>query len=1271
MPGTAPSFADMIAAAVDDGYGFVPLLGAGISAASGIPPGQQLRAVLFPYLCQAISRKWSPADGSWPPSLPQVPWPNGYKTWFRKRLAEWAGWANKGAKGPTLDYLLESIGAYADWRFMLHFLSRIRWDGKPGNEELRAGAPDQAVIDMAFAHLTAGKHPNLGHLMLAHLADGLRVRTILTTNFDDLVERSFATLHTGLERFDVHVNASLPGSQIVRSTRSVVKLHGGRYGLRADMTLDILPAPAEQNAFAGYFAADPRQATGPAAKHALVMGVSGQDRRTMALLAQAMTKVTNMKVFWACHDPDACRPKDGAPNEIVKRLRDAQRELGCVIKTSNVHVAHVPDLSLFLFGLYQRRHYALPPAGVAYSAIARVAPYAPGTPAPDGLVQMESPTNEQRAKQRKQLVDWVKKRTWTPTGRVAHPLKAVSAGAGLTIVASEVFRDRDLQKDYECVWLDLAQYRRTQDFRVGLLEVLADRLGKRHDLGQPPGTVRDESFGVYMRELIAPPLKPFLVFVNGREPIGSCAGWFAPGLNQPPRDKDRKFWDCIRELAAGANESVQAWVRFVVLYRNRGDAALVAETGDGVPLGPPQGTDWERLDIKEGCLTETTAQIVHRALEWIQDGDTPRDGDTLEVGDTAQRARFVGSLTLFRRSRHAAALSSWALLRAPNAGHRPGTKGDPSLDNDQKRAEMGNLWLKALEQRSVVRRKDGGFVWMYQDVRRDLRKALEQEWPGVIAYERPFCHQGIADWYAKLFRSSEDPLAALESLYHRLCAYKWAAARRWKAQGGDLPRPSFLLSTLQEANDIVYQARDAILARGHLDCAEELPKAIGDLLRRHRATGAVRALGRQLCQRSWQLLADLYRRKADYDQALRAVDAWGKLRQDSTLGDLEQRYAKARCLTGLRSYEKAEKEFQCVLAKLGLKLRSNASTRAPDWVASLRRRAAAWVLPQGRQFRSQPQIQLAIRVLVRYLFLRLLRAQAQRLRFSGTGGRRDGAAKSHKMFRSAEGMYVIVTTLLRFVNEPDFVTRQNVHVRTLYGVMLANIQCPYEAHRRLSEAAAYLARWPNHTTSVAWAVIDLRRAETYLRQSEAALPALIQAWPVTQCDADVDASRRALAFVEDADAALDRAHHRLLGNREYVWWWTLLYELQMTVCLYRRRLLRAPDAIQDGGCGACRRCAGGDDLPRYLIKHGQRLVWQDVARFARLIELYAALQVSRHPLAGPDVVAELRRLLAELTTMYHLRRGFRELTGKKSRRPLDPNLKAYVQQVIRLNPILL
>ena len=243
------------------GFGLIPLVGAGFSAPSGIPLVQQLKAYLHRCICVALGaeekgmRPWNPRVDNWPPFVDRdrpepIDWQRlVYAEFDRRRLANPAD--------PELQVLQEGFGAMAEWRTSLLFLSRLVRDlpsgsASAGEHHLRLDVPKQELIDACFREVMRGKHPSLTHHMLSALSGLLRIDIVLSTNFDDLLERAFKNTGNDLEAFEVHLGSSLPDWSAVSRVRALVKLHGSQYSMRADYSLDGQPSEIDKKRFLEY-----------------------------------------------------------------------------------------------------------------------------------------------------------------------------------------------------------------------------------------------------------------------------------------------------------------------------------------------------------------------------------------------------------------------------------------------------------------------------------------------------------------------------------------------------------------------------------------------------------------------------------------------------------------------------------------------------------------------------------------------------------------------------------------------------------------------------------------------------------------------------------------------------------------------------------------------------------------------------------------------------------------------------------------------------------
>jgi len=115
------------------GFGFIPLVGNGLSVKSGIPVMRELEAYLARCVFAAVTHKcadrwsrWNPHEAAWPPF--RESWPGLTDKDADLRLYE--NWLKpvegKQLSSQTKQIRREAFGAASEWRSALQFLSRLR-----------------------------------------------------------------------------------------------------------------------------------------------------------------------------------------------------------------------------------------------------------------------------------------------------------------------------------------------------------------------------------------------------------------------------------------------------------------------------------------------------------------------------------------------------------------------------------------------------------------------------------------------------------------------------------------------------------------------------------------------------------------------------------------------------------------------------------------------------------------------------------------------------------------------------------------------------------------------------------------------------------------------------------------------------------------------------------------------------------------------------------------------------------------------------------------
>ncbi len=1123
-----------IAEDVATGARFVPLLGAGFSAEAGIPTATELRTFLRFCIRKVLDERWCPRSDRWPELA------DAYQKRYEDDDLEVP--VNLPMQARPLAYA--ASGTRGDWREMLRFLARVERDP---DGAITLGAHSEAVVDAAFVHVTAGRTPTLSHAMLAHLTDPLRIRTVLTTNFDSLVESAFERMAMPLQVFDVHLKAGLPSGRLVLASRSIVKLHGTRFGLRADETLDGPPSREDEAAFISYLQAGGAEDMKDSRVRLLVMGASGYEPRTLCLLAAAMRALAQrLAIYWICY-------RDSEPADVRKLLAAT---LGT--KDLPIKIAVERSLGRFLLETYQRAVLSLPPAGADFEA------FPPRAPLPyAGTAAFDPKRLSEAATRLKKVVEQSRTKLIAVGGR--RP-------SGISTVAARVFDE--MCTETHSLWFDLDVYRDPSHFYAALVHEVAVTVAERVRMPLLPEydwkSCRSDLVGLARNSA-----RRFVIWVNGRDGLGDGAS-FNPDASRSR--KWRELWDHLVQISHGDSHGDYP-MTFVVLWGkgNLPSPRLPAEL-------------YESFDVDPPIVRQKRAAVLKAILACIrQRADAP----------DLPMLRFVYALLLMQRPRYPAVTWSWALLKAPQRGRSEGG------DNDEERYRTARDILHWLAHEvNLGRYQAGGGFWIHRDVRTDVRRGLERAFARDTRELAVECHQGLADWYVKLFRASNDPTAALESIFHRLsCAQ---AAR-------SLGRPVFgekmEVTSLLEAVQTIELARERILAGGFYGHFKEVVREVATVGRR---IGAVAAL----VQRRLDAVQLEYARDVGhFEDALPKTARAAEGHRDTLV--------RTASLIGLRAYQKAAEEMRQLLAALqldGVPVMTAQGEAALGYGgrASGRGRGAMSatkeLIPHLRDVahkwsrrKEEATLQLAIRALRRNMFFLMLNAQLCQLT--------DHVAAGRLLLLATEGNYVVATTIMRYCSDHAFLQEENANVRCHAGVMLGNLGRFHEAHRRLNEAWAYLLRAARARRTLLGAIIDLRRAEVYLLQVERA-----------RLDRQPEA---AYALLEEARTALSRAANRWRNEPARTWWRTLGCELALRVTRAQLEIRQANGEERPWAAREARQEQAWREL-----KEGVRLVRADVYRMARLTDLWleiaarAGWEAHRQELRLDwDSVAEARQRL--------------------------------------------
>lgn len=165
---------------------------------------------------------------------------------------------------------------------------------------------DQA--DVLFHQLCAGRRPTLGHRYLAFLVKLLSIRMLFTFNFDELIERALTGEGVTHQTFAMEHGRGLPHPDLVRDVLAVVKLHGSSHSLLLDQRLDHPLDDAYKKRFTQLTGRQPL---------ILVLGCSGGDGRLLDLIHHAVV-AAEAEVCWIHFEKPAPTPVGDIRTRVSK-----------------------------------------------------------------------------------------------------------------------------------------------------------------------------------------------------------------------------------------------------------------------------------------------------------------------------------------------------------------------------------------------------------------------------------------------------------------------------------------------------------------------------------------------------------------------------------------------------------------------------------------------------------------------------------------------------------------------------------------------------------------------------------------------------------------------------------------------------------------------------------------------------------------------------------------------------------------------------------------
>lgn len=1201
-------------------------------------------------------------------------WRNHYGNEVKRALTEERFCPNRAhpSEREILDY---GISCLADWRATLNFLARLKVDrGADGQVTLALSKkPELRLVDSFSTHLGLGKKPNLNHMMVVHLSRMLRMQVLFTTNFDTLLEDAFVSARQPLQVIPVSLKGDLPDPASVWARRTLLKLHGTLHETRADWSLDETPSRRDVGAFIEYLRArDAGLEVGGvsrhrrSSRHLLVLGFAGMDVRVIDYLRAALVWYPDLHIFWVANSdrtkPDELREKLG--------LEESKDRL---LFTVTAHT------DLLLYELYQRLGKYLPPSGFSYQ-------FSLNVPA------------------------WVEKSEKGNYTRLLHDalelrepgmILGLKAGTGAEIDEARVLRfdsgvsaSENIGRLYahavgrrkNCMWLELEDFKSAAAVGTVILHNIAYRLGlfnREHvDLTLACEELehgRLAGLRGHLRYLtdryLDTSASEWMVFVYGRCAPGSCAGWVEP---EGTEWSEAEWKRLLRLLEAFSSIGYR-----IVLMPQTGNRRTYLEAQDRIlrevmpDSKPPNLVTRPPLEKWEASIGQTLQpkttgiETLAKVLEWLCNGWKPQSdwggasgGCEAEVKDRLQKAlrglreapnegkiHFLYALTQFRQSRHPASLISEGVFSCSHRFNREG------IDNDSYRFEWTRRWTDELVRAKVFFHKDGGYLWMYGDIRQHLRFILENWQVGRPLYSqltrRAKTHYWIAEWYFFAFLSSGHPDPLIESIHHRMqSVFHLPTETKRKVRESDGEEIAYRLELLHgslcKLSKTLFVARHRIAswsqllrANGAFD-ADEIRAQLGnptadgstfDTWLHERVGGDASlnaAIGiRAVCREVVGQVAFLQSTVANVGDNLsdwhppipQGEDDWHLSTQEMPSPDP----VKETLVEGNRQYiEKIYKE------KFGLRV--DDPNYAPVYAIDAETETDKRHVKAAREsivecLRHKPRRLIALAHAMRshaYFIYKHANLKMRSMRLAEEP--QDGELVKNPTLVADEMhnriLYQRCTVYCRLALEVlthlpvAFVYDENAlryELHILYGVALANLDRFQEAQRRLTEADYLTHVMEAEIIAEKRGILHLRRAEVDLLQARYyrrvsrrenwnySRDELLGLGTDDKVDNHIDFSKDRLAAlriakINDAVTELDAAEAGLAGRSRSTLWWHKL-------CVLRLLCIAMEDPKKE--CGTtCRQPVAALELMRDWFEQGLFLTTRDAYRRMQIYDAY-------------------------------------------------------------------
>ncbi|MAQ99194.1 MAG: hypothetical protein CMI00_01510 [Oceanospirillaceae bacterium] len=812
-------FINLIKDELSDGYGFCPLIGSGISYASGIITGHEIRQYLLHVTFKRL--KALEIDGNksdinqesnqYNYNLEKYGWPEkpdseqlkNATEWFQTKYDEalniykpesgnircfneapaYPDWipriqsSTSLSEDPTVSfqrrydradnkfdflftprpgvsrhsnqYFIEcALRATFDWRACLQFHSRLKIiDGLYTLEN----SADQSIIDSMNVLISKGKKPNLAHYTLAYLTMPLRIRKILTTNFDHLIEDTFYEISQPIDVYSVERNSRLPDALAVSQRLTMIKMHGSLHETRADYSLDEAPTSLEKSTFRNYFLPSRKHGYTGVTSHSIVLGYSFLDKRTLELIKFTLDSSKQIKIFYIGYN---------------KQDLDSLYQIFEPEYHSRIIATQTKRLDLLLLDIFSSITFSLPPGGFTHQYTQYVAPafkikesQTPGTALGDIEYRIEV------------LKGDIERNCKNEESEIFIN-RLENSGTYLT---SRVYYEIEKTTNINCHWFETDDYANPISLLIDVIKVLSIRKGIFHSEHFDHGinlNPEEDITNKKISELIkVTDLRLKIMGINT-----SGATIFINGRNIHGRHSK---YDPVYQWKATYQNNLQALleilhgVKINVVHSEYTSNRIDSHRQKSISLGidPIEITEFQRLNPtynEKLKIVQPTSDEHHKTsiddkIEHIsQEYRTYKDNNSAA---STSYLRLIHSLTLFRESRNISSLFSPSIYTGP-------TILSESKSYYFEQQEVLNI-VDNLIEKEIFYRKQGGYLWMKTTDKHYLngiiRKKLTEE---KIASPSSPLHFEIGEWYIRAFYSSNHIAPLISAIYHKISCFR-------------------------------------------------------------------------------------------------------------------------------------------------------------------------------------------------------------------------------------------------------------------------------------------------------------------------------------------------------------------------------------------------------------------------------------------------------------------------------------------------------------------